>query len=243
MIDYEVKDLLKIVIRKWYVIVLAVAVFSLISVPMSRKSYQQAIEDYNRLLNGEENIDEQEEQEILEQNASFCIMKVESINNAEISDVEATNIVYQLLNNPSVLAVINSNVQWDDPVNVENANSHRALSIITNSNAILINSNTLSEKNFSDFILEIERIIKTDLDDVVGQQIEIQLGNIVSQMIPEVEDELIFGKSVIQEPSEMASYVKNMITAGVLGILVGVLAVLVCEYIKANRRPKAAGER
>lgn len=243
MIDYEVKDLLKIVIRKWYVIVLAVAVFSLISVPMSRKSYQQAIEDYNRLLNGEENIDEQEEQEILEQNASFCIMKVESINNAEISDVEATNIVYQLLNNPSVLAVINSNVQWDDPVNVENANSHRALSIITNSNAILINSNTLSEKNFSDFILEIERIIKTDLDDVVGQQIEIQLGNIVSQMIPEVEDELTFGKSVIQEPSEMASYVKNMITAGVLGILVGVLAVLVCEYIKANRRPKAAGER
>lgn len=244
MVDYEAKDLIKILLKKWYIIAFIAIAFGIVSIPLAQRSYKQALSNYNLFISQQDETKTETENEV-EECSSFCILKVSGMEKSDLGDKEAASIVYYLLSNSSVKAVINNNVEWDNTVDVATINEQSRIALIADSNTILISSDSLSKDNFEKLIIEMQNVLETKMGNIVGQQIEIQFGDVVSETIPQTEEgkeDDDFAKAVMQKPSEMASYKKTMLTAGILGILVGTLVVLIKEYMDANRKMNAVGE-
>lgn len=83
------------------------------------------------------------------------------------------------------------------------------------------------------------------MKDIFGQQLKIEFGNVTSELLTlqqTMSEDKSFANAALKQPSERDSYIKTMITASAMGVMLGVSYILVKEYICINYKERKSKE-
>lgn len=242
MKEYEVLDLLRLLIKKWYIIVMFICLFAVSSIPLAKKSYNDAVSYYNTQINTltyEEELIQQESYSL------FCILKAEEVGVSEISGEEAAKVVYELLCDSAVRNCINNKLKIGVTDSFEDVLGKSSIKLLGNSNLILFSSTSLGETEFESLLVQVENVLSEDMKDIFGQQLKIEFGNVTSELLTlqqTMSEDKSFANAALKQPSERDSYIKTMITASAMGFMLGVSYILVKEYISINYKERKSKE-
>ncbi|MCM1185646.1 MAG: hypothetical protein NC251_00980 [Lachnoclostridium sp.] len=211
MIEYSVKDLLHVILKKFYIVILGIIFFVCLAMYSEKTSYQRALENYERyvLVDAGENVEQAP-------CVSFCLVSCTSKPGVEWSNVDSAHIVYTLLADEA----LQKNLKLKDKIEI---------TLIEDSNIMIWESQSLSAVEFAQQIESVKQTLKTSL---VEQSINIQYGDIDSGMFASQSD---FNERIMQKPDRRLSKVQIYIRGSILGILVSVISILFMDYIKRNK--------
>lgn len=209
MIEYTIKDVLKIILKKWYLVLIFVVFFVIISYPVSKISYDRALENYNNLNEVEGNIN--------------------SSNNI-ISGYEVSIVL-----NDQTLYETNKDLEHDVKLICKNTNGYDKNLIILeyyrSINTLVIKNDGMSEENFNQYISYLKDNFNTKLAGIATFNFED-----VSNTTLKEDQENEFRNSIIKKPNEFIFSIKTAIKAGIVGFIIAIILIMILDYIKVCKK-------
>lgn len=212
MIEYSIKDLLLVVLKKCYIMFLCAGFCILLAVFNEETSYEKVLENYNKYTDAD--FDEGEDTSY----SSYCLISCTSKPGVEWSNADSAYIVYTLLNNNT----LRSNLDLEDVITI---------TLIRDSNILLCESQSLSK---TQFVQQMEEIRETLQTSILEKNIDVQLGDIDSQ-VKVANSEEKYAEKVMKRPSRATHKVQLYVRAAIFGILMSVILILIIEYVKGNK--------
>lgn len=204
-IEYGVKDVIRIIIKHWYIVLGCVLACALVSVPLSKTSYQDAVSDYHEKL---------ETSQSVKGDTTKIYIYLSGSGNRKQEKSLAKDIL--------TLARV-KNEQFKD-LKIQ-------LAYYESINAVFIGKEHAREKDYAEFIQE----LKEDIDEILliglNQNIEIDFQEVTNDQGFDTTAELL-----LQQPVPGPTAVRVIGTAGVLGFLLGLVIVMILDYIKCYKK-------
>ena len=212
MIEYSIKDLLIVILKKFYIIILGIICFALLAIYNGEVSYQKALDNYSKYTT-EENISTLSERV----EHTFCLISCSSKRGVEWTNADSAYIVYTLLCN----STLQKNLSLENKID---------MTLIANSNVILFESDVISREEFAGKLDAIKKALQTP---AIEKSINIQYGDIDSSFSEPSQN---YAQEIMKKPSKIAHKIQLCIRGGILGFLISIVFILILEYIKRNKQ-------
>lgn len=212
MVNYNLKSILLLLLKRWYIILLVVVVLSGISIPLAKSSYKRAVDNYGRLVKNEED----------RKHNLYALYELCEESTCNMS-------IYMACLNDSVL--MNEICRkYDKRLEWEELSEALTYSFDEDEQEFTININGLKEKEI-DFLVNAVTKWLTDFFE------EEEVGKIVFEEI-ETEKESIENivSDLIMEPTGFNSNSRGIVTAGIMGGVLGSFIVLMMDYVSKSKK-------
>lgn len=205
-ISYEVKDIVKVLIKKWYVIIVCIIICVACSIPVAKKSYADAVRNYEKYVTDQG----AEEVKIDKISTYINIIRGEDDSNSKIQDI-ASDIIS-----------ISQDVIIENKLII-------TMKYYKSIDSIYVYAENIKEEQFNTFIDSLNEKLEKELLPKLGNKVEYEDISI------EYNDENL-AETLLKEPTEMGTGLTAFIKAGIFGFLLGVFAILVYDYCKIARQ-------
>ena len=212
------KDLLKILLKRWYVILGITALFCIVSFPISRYSYERAVQNYEKFT----------AEVIYEQS---CTVQVKGVDSFSKKDQNVASAVCELLNNPLVKNEIITSINNSGVTDVAIQEEDYTISFLKRSDNILIKSDCLNPVSFQALIDKLKLTLKNEVSSLFDSKVVVNFGDITCQESKTTS----YAKAVMKEPVAIDSYKKIVVTSSIFGLLIGICSVLFVTFEKAGK--------
>ena len=243
--EYNVLYLVKALLKKWYVIILAMALVAAAAVGLSKLSYKQAVADYQQNMQ----IAQSENKKVMLQSEfsyrlddaslSFFGEYLEEISGNVYSDEKLLSVAQSTFNE-KLRAVLN-----DKTVMAEVAEKYE---LGEEELAKYLNVTSVSKDAFRVSVSELNEAQAGEMRDAYLGALQKKLQNIFfsfeieqqSNQITVTDEAVQFINAVMEEPVA-PSLVKTVITASLYGSAFACIGVLVFIFMKENKRAQKKG--
>lgn len=209
MVEYSVTDIVKEICRKWYIVILGIAIFAGISYPISRSSFSNAQEDYRSALEGD--ADEEEEEGF----SGSLFYQVKEGTSAELRIYTDCILNHKFMND------FTPKYSFD----YEKVSGQFALGVVSE-DMIRVDLSNIKEGDYEKLKVILQDVAK----DLNGRGLEISLEEDLLLQYS-LEDENIY-ETLYEEPSGQRGAVRTMGTAAVLGCVVSMFGIMLLDYRK-----------
>ena len=246
--EYSVLDLVKQLLKKWYIILLATIVAAAAAVVLSQYSYQKAVEDYNvhtgETLPLSSGIGQatrhvqikiprktlNQLREILEEmKMGYIALTDEQLEDLLVRSLKSQ--VIEKLKDDNVLLAVQEYMQQNEFDEDFLLREHFDVQD-TEDGTIQLVTKDLTEPQS---ILLLDTYIKKLEEHLSGLLLRIEFKKIDQTFTlpnPKFTEDAQFAQTVMQEPGEKPSMVKAALTGGIFGVVFGSLGVLCWIFVK-----------
>lgn len=260
-VDYDLKSTLTYLKKKWYVILVTTIIAAVVSMPLSKASFESTLSSYNRSVNFDVLLEEELErlgyQPSVPQGAldrsDEHIVRV-SVFYEVTSD--STDKLDQVLSNIAVFTkdevFLNAFLNTIPNVKVSAFNDLQ-VSLISGTNCVRLVLSSIEQAMLDEFV----KLYPASLSDFFAQTLSLNIKMTLSRIIiheglmqPEIEyvdpvyqsaysnaqAKLSRNLAILQEPTQRSVGGKYMLTAGIFGAMLGIFIVLFMDYIRRSSK-------
>lgn len=217
-ITYELRDIFKILINKWYIILISVLLCACISYPLAVQSNSNAKDDYKSLTN-EDIVDN-----------TINAVTYFRVNMSQV-DMEG-NIGLDLTIAQNIASYMKRYISEDQDLLSDNNVILKKLkfSEMDDLPVIVIEAKKANEGDYINYINEFPKFIESSLIPIVGEQFSVELidTNVKLREVP-------LNKAVLNNPTQVNSRIKIMVTASICGLLLSIVGILIIDFIRTSK--------
>lgn len=232
IITYEIRDIIMILVKKWYVILAITILFGTAAYPLAVKSFNESLDNYNLLTNNQNKADEINNVNLV----AFYNLTSNNFNKAEL--IAMTKNVVDLSNKEFIKNAIANEIQK----NVSNFNKNQLNNItLTSLNdlpTIMVEATDLKENVIDLYVNYFPSIMKESLSKITNKEFTIKLleNSIIKNKSENTNNQIEFNKLIIKEPTILQSKIKVIVTGSLLGFALSCFFILAIDFIKVSNK-------
>lgn len=205
-IEYEVRDVIRIIIKYWYIALGSALICALISIPLSKKSYQSAVNDYNEKLEASQTVSE------------------DTATETYIYILDSGNVKQEKKLAKDILELAKVKKEKDKDLGVQ-------LAYYESINAVFIGKKHVRGNEYAEYIQNIKDEIEQVLLTGLNQNIRIDFKTVDND-----QESVNMAELLLQQPTMGQTTIRVIGTAGVLGFLLGLVIIMILDYIKCCKK-------
>lgn len=215
MINYDCKSILFILLKKWYIVLIAVALTGGLSIPLAKTSYQRAEDNYEQLVVKDEEKNYSVYAVYAVEPSSTCNLKIYSACLNDVSLME------------SVCRMNREDLSWS------NLLQGIVYTFDLDKQELTI-SMSRNKENEIKFLLDAVTIWLGNYleENAVGRIVFNEMGYCQTELV----EEPTIVSDLLEQPTGLGSRTKTVITAAIFGGVLGCFVVLLWDYIIKNRK-------
>ena len=228
-ITYEVKDIFTILIKKWYIILSTIVLFSILSYPIASYSNKNVRDNYNRLTN---------ENEFNYNNSlkdTVIFYKVTTNLDEDKSDRLASTIAENIVLFVNEIIKNNNDKKYDMDIYsfkwYQAFSSNFKISCMHEIPVFMISFKD-SDVDYDTFVTEFSSFVNSKMKVIIGEEFTLEL---IDKSIYEYSKQK-FSESILATPSMISSRAKIMITSAVLGLLTSIMLILIYDFKRTSNK-------